>query len=431
MSPDSRGVTILCLLTLVLEGYDVVMYGTVVPALLTYEPWHLTVSDVGWLGSILGVGMLVGALLAAGFGDRLGRRRTLLIAVTVFSAAMAVCGATSSYEMFAAMRFVVGVGTGFLMPTAAAAIVEYAPEQWRNRAVSLGFAGTAIGGIAAGLLSMWLIGAFGFRSMFWAGALPAVVLVPALWFLFPKTSADEARGTSAFETSGGAPKVGPSQVFHAAGIRATLSFWILMVLCLLLIFGTAAWLPKLMGGAGYSVAAALAFLLVLNIGALTGTLAGGWLADRFGVQTIITAGFLAAGLALFVLIFKPPSLIAYLLVVIAGAGTVGTQILLNAYVASSYPPSCRAAGVGLALGVGRLGAIAGPTYGGYVISAGAGYGWQLAAFAIPAVAAAAITLTVRVRQQESDSNTLPTDYRNTNSQKGSGGEAAEIEGRVG
>lgn len=401
MNANSRVVTILCLLTLVLEGYDITMYGTVVPSLLMYAPWHLTASDVGWLGSVLGVGMLVGALLAAGFGDRLGRRRTLLMAVTMFSAAMAVCAVTSNYDVFAAARFVVGVGTGFLMPTAAAAIIESAPTKWRNRAVSLGFAGAAIGGISAGLLSIWLIPAFGFHAMFLAGALPAVLLVPALWALFPKTPAGATNDATVLEAAGGARKAALNQVFEATGIRATLSFWSLMVLCLLLIFGTAAWLPKLMGGAGYSVAAALAFLLVLTIGGLIGTLASGWLADRFGAQPVIVGGFFATGIALFVLILKPPSILAYVLVFLAGAGTVGTQILLNAYVAASYPASCRAAGVGLALGVGRLGAIAGPTYGGYVISAGAGYGYQLAAFAIPAMMAAAITMTIRGRPQES------------------------------
>lgn len=397
---NSRVVTILCLLTLVLEGYDVVMYGTVVPSLLEYEPWGLTASEIGWLGSILGLGMLAGALLAASFGDRMGRRRTLLISVTVFSAAMTVCAATRDYEVFAVSRFAVGVGIGFLMPTATAAIVEFAPAAWRNRAVSLGFAGTSVGGIAAGLLSVWLIPTLGFHAMFWAGALPAILLIPALWLLFPQAPAGAPRGLPMVTPPDQAPKIPLSQVFQAANARTTLSYWALMVICLLLIFGTVTWLPKLMGGAGYSVAAALTFLLVLNIGGLIGTLSGGWLADRFGVQAIIVAGFLAAGLALFGLICKPPTLVACLLVVVAGAGTVGTQILLNAWVALSYPATCRAAGVGLALGVGRLGAIAGPTYGGYVISAGAGYSWQLAAFALPAVAAAVIASTVRPRPPE-------------------------------
>ncbi len=403
MTNNSRLVTLLCLFTLVLEGYDIMMYGTVVPSLLSYQPWELTAADVGWLGSILAVGMLVGALLAAALnlGDRLGRRRTLLTAVTLFSVAMGVCAITTNYEMFAVARFAVGIGTGFLMPTAAAAIVEFAPAQWRNRAVGLGFAGTCVGGMLAGLLSLWLIPTLGFRVMFWAGAVPALLLVPVLWALFPRTPTDAADSApSVGEAAGTLPRVGPREMFRATGIRTTLSFWTLMAICLLLVFGVATWLPRLMGGAGYTVAAALAFLLVLNLGGLIGTLAGGWLADRFGVQTIVAAGFLAAGVALFILILKPPSAVAYLLVLVAGAGTLGTQIMLNAYVAANYPAACRSAGVGLALGVGRLGAIAGPSFGGLIISTGAGYGWQLAGFAIPAILAAALTVTIDRRRPE-------------------------------
>jgi len=78
----------LCLMALVLEGYDLLMYGTVVPSLLTYAPWDLDATDVGMLGSLTGIGMLVGALLAAAVADRWGRRRTLLAAVITFSTAM-------------------------------------------------------------------------------------------------------------------------------------------------------------------------------------------------------------------------------------------------------------------------------------------------------------------------------------------------------
>lgn len=81
----------LCLMALVLEGYDLLMYGTVVPSLLSYDPWNLEPTQVGLLGSLAGLGMLVGALLAAAVTDRWGRRRTLLAAVLTFSVAMGVC----------------------------------------------------------------------------------------------------------------------------------------------------------------------------------------------------------------------------------------------------------------------------------------------------------------------------------------------------
>lgn len=382
-----RVVTALCLFTLILEGYDILMFGTVVPSLLKYAPWQLDATQVGWLGSIAALGMLFGALVAAAVGDRFGRRRTLLTAVAVFSVAMLVCAVAPSYALFATGRLAIGLGAGVLMPTAAAAIVEYASAGTRNRAVAIGFAGTCVGGILAGLLSLWLIPQFGFRAMFWAGAVPAVLLLPVLWWAFPRTPAPAVQT----EKRSGISVV---EVFRGGGIVTTVGFWILMALCLLLVFGVATWLPALMREAGYGLAAALSFLLTLNVGALIGALGGGWWADRFGIQPVTAVGFLAAGLSLLGLAAAPPAAVAYVLVLIAGAGTTGTQILLNAYVAAHYPAACRSAGLGLALGVGRLGAIAGPSYGAIMISLGSGYGWKLIAFAIPAVIGAAVTIAL-------------------------------------
>ena len=382
----TRTVTALCLFALVLEGYDILMYGLVVPSLLTYGPWGLDTAQVGWLGSIAPLGMLIGAFAAAALGDRFGRRTTLLGAVAVFSAAMLLCAVAPGYELFATGRFGIGLGAGMLMPTAAAAIVEATPPALRNRMVTVGFAGTCVGGILAGVLSLLLVPSFGFRAMFWAGAVPAVLLLPLLWRYFPRDTDAPAEDRE----TGPAARV--AAVFRVGGARTTIGFWIAMALCLLLVFGVAAWLPKLMQNAGYGLAAALSFLLILNVGALAGTLAGGALADRFGIRGVTAAFFLAAGAALLVLTVQPPTAVAYVLVLIAGAGTTGTQILLNAYVAAYYPAACRSAGVGLALGVGRLGAIAGPTYGAWIIGLGAGYSWQIAAFALPALLGAAVVI---------------------------------------
>ncbi|KXP06606.1 MFS transporter [Tsukamurella pseudospumae] len=387
----TRIVTALCLFALVLEGYDILMFGLVVPSLLKYRAWGLTVDQVGWLGSIAPLGMLVGALAAAFVGDRIGRRNTLLGAVTVFTAAMVVCALAPEYALFAAGRFLIGLGAGMLMPTAAAAIVEFTPPALRNRMVTVGFAGTCVGGILAGALSLWLVPAFGFRAMFWAGAIPALVLLPLLWRAFPRESGESANGHST------GPMANVSAVFRLGGVRATVGFWVAMALCLLLVFGVAAWLPKLMQNAGYGLAKALSFLLILNVGALVGTLAGGALADRFGIGRVTSVFFVGAGAALLILAVQPPTSIAYALVLVAGAGTTGTQILLNAYVAAHYPASCRSAGVGLALGVGRLGAIAGPTYGAWIIGLGAGYAWQVTAFAIPALLGAVVVTALTTR----------------------------------
>ncbi|WP_307820284.1 MFS transporter [Rhodococcoides fascians] len=187
---------------------------------------------------------------------------------------------------------------------------------------------------------------------------------------------------------------GLAALFTANRARVTLSFWVMMLLCLLVLFGVATWLPALMRSAGCPLGAALSFLLVLNVGGAIGALGGAYLADRFGIKLVTSIGFLCAAVSLALIATTPPIGIVYVLVLVAGMGTTGTQILLNTFIGGYYPVSCRTTGLGLALAVGRMGAIVGPTYGGLFVAAGAGTGTQLLAFALPAIIGAGVTALV-------------------------------------
>ncbi|NLU76221.1 aromatic acid/H+ symport family MFS transporter [Streptomyces sp. HNM0575] len=82
---------------------------------------------------------------------------------------------------------------------------------------------------------------------------------------------------------------------------------------------------------------------------------------------------------------------------LAGFGS-NTQTLVNAFIGGLYPPQARATALGWALGVGRIGAITGPTYGGYILTriddGSLSAHWSFYAFAIPAVIAAVLTVAV-------------------------------------
>jgi AAHS family benzoate transporter-like MFS transporter len=116
----------------------------------------------------------------------------------------------------------------------------------------------------------------------------------------------------------------------------TFMFWISFFMCLLMVYALGSWLPKLMNKAGYPIGSSLMFLMVLNIGAIVGAV-GGWLADKFPPRRVLSL-FLhhrsmldqSAGI-------KSNTLILNLLVAIAGATTIGSQILLYAFVAQYYP----------------------------------------------------------------------------------------------
>jgi AAHS family benzoate transporter-like MFS transporter len=147
-----------------------------------------------------------------------------------------------------------------------------------------------------------------------------------------------------------------------------------------------------MASAGYSLGSSLSFLLALNFGGMAGAILGGWLGDRLNLVKVMIGFFLAAALSISLLGINSPMPILYLLIFIAGATTIGTQILLYAGTAQLYGLNIRSTGLGWASGIGRNGAIVGPLLGGALMAIELPLQLNFMAFAIPgAVAALAMT----------------------------------------
>lgn len=95
--------------------------------------------------------------------------------------------------------------------------------------------------------------------------------------------------------------------------------------------------------------------------------------------------------------FKSNSFILYSLVFIAGAGIIGSQNIANSYISQYYPAYIRSTGSGMAFGIGRIGAIVGPTLGGILLSMNVTLQMNFLIFAIPGVIAAIAISLVQER----------------------------------
>jgi AAHS family benzoate transporter-like MFS transporter len=172
-------------------------------------------------------------------------------------------------------------------------------------------------------------------------------------------------------------------------------FWIAFFMCLFMIFALSSWLTKLMASAGYSFGSALTFVLVMNVGAMVGAISGGWLADRFHIKYVLAAMYALAAVSITLLGFKMPTPALFIVVALAGASTIGTQIVANAYTGQFYPMAVRSTGLGWALGIGRSGAILAPILIGILVGMNLPLQQNFIAIAIPAVIGMVAVLLIK------------------------------------
>lgn len=378
--PRAAAAVALCFGAIVFDGYDLIIYGSAVPALLQYEPWGLTPAQAGAISSYALLGMFVGAIAAGTLTDLVGRRRLFIASLAWFSLMMALVAAAPDPTTLGLFRFLAGLGFGGIPPTAIALVVEVAPAARKHLVNGLMLCGFPVGGVVASLLAIALLEPAGFRALFAIGALPLITLVPlAVWLLPESPSFSGRTRTQRGELA---------RLLRGRSSIATLLFVVANFCGFLLVFGLNTWLPQLMRGAGYELGSALAFLLVLNVGAIAGGIGGSALADGVGSRWVATALFAAAVAALALIAVPLPTVVLHLLVFVAGAATTGNQIVVYGYVAAHYPPTNRATALGLSSGIGRLGAVTGPALGGALVAAGIGLAGNVGVFAIVAVAGA-------------------------------------------
>ena len=378
--PFHFNVLVWCLLIILFDGYDLAINGVVLPLLMV--EWGLTAMQAGMLASTALAGMMFGAMIFGSLADKIGRKKVIMICIVLFSGLTFAGGFASNPTEFAILRFLAGLGIGGVMPNLVALTSEYAPIRMRSTLVTGMFSGYAVGGVMAALLGSWFTPDFGWQIMFFIAGIP-LFLLPVIWkflpesltFIVQQNRQAEAREivrrleptitvkeTTTFELD----KVDVPEsasvmsLFRRGRTMNTILFWIAFFTCLLTMYALSSWLPKLMMAAGYSMDNSLMFMMVMNIGAVIGIIGGGILADRFHLKPVLMCLGVMGAVVMSLMGFQSNEFLLYILVFLAGAASIGSQMLLYSYVAQFYPLAVRSTGIGWSSAIGRMGAIIGP-----------------------------------------------------------------------
>jgi MFS transporter, AAHS family, benzoate transport protein len=380
----------LCWLAMVLDGFDLVVLGTVIPTLIKTQELGFDAVGATYAATISLVGVGIGALFIAPLSDRFGRRRLLAACVLWFSVFTIAVVFAPNVAVFGIFRLLAGLGLGACLPAALAYMNDYAPAGTAGKSTTRTMTGYHVGAVATAFLAILVIPDW--RIMFVVGGLAGFALVPFLWFKLPETlpavHADTAEPAAEERTSFRDLAKKPYPLVALA--IAVASF-----MGLLLVYGLNTWLPQLMAAAGYTVSTGLVLLLVLNVGAVVGLVVAGILADQHGTKKIVLLWFGLSAVFLAILSVRMQNeLLLNAAVFVTGVFVFSSQVLVYAWVSQLFPARLRATALGFAAGVGRIGAIMGPAVTGTLVAGGIAYPWGFYTFAAAAVIAVVALVTV-------------------------------------
>lgn len=410
----SLSVALICFLAIVFDGLDVSLFGTLLPALM--KDMHMGPAEAGMLASIGHVGAVGGAVLFGVAADAVGRKRMLLVGISIFTVFTAACGLAQGFADFAVYRFIAGFGLAGIVPIAVALVFEYTPGRRKAMVSSASYTGITVGVLLSGVLAMAFLPTLGWRGIL-TGTLLCVLLVPVAWLWLPESMSSLvkrgragqirailARAEPAFVSQPGdvyvlaeAPtaKVPLARLFRGEHARNTLCLGVAL-LCLMMIAVTlTTWIAQLMVQRGFTLATGITFILVFASSNFISTPLAGWLSDRMGYKKVfaIYMPMLFIAISLIGVVATPAA--ALVCMFFAGFAAMGATCLLLPYAGSLYPMSFRSSAMGVVYAIGRVGPIIGPAMAGLMLAAGMGVPLILVCIALPSIVALLAFLLVK------------------------------------
>ena len=408
MSRAQWEVVLLCTAINMLDGYDVLVMSFA--AAPVAADWQLDPARLGLLLSAGLIGMALGSIVLGSLADALGRKRLVNICLITVTIGMILSAYTQSQLQLLALRFVTGVGIGGMLATLTALVSEYSNDKRRGICMGLLQSGYPLGALFGGMIAAQIIQFADWRSLFLFGGGLSAVLLPLIVIRLPESLDFASRSSSPgaddvkrrllerFDLS--EPQHSMVEDLDQAGSWRscftppetrinTLLLWSCYLALMFSFYFVVSWTPKLLVDAGLSTSQGISAGAILQAGGLAGALVIGLLGSRYVVNKL-AAWFFSLSVVVILAYGWADAELTTLMMLSAMMGffLIGAMIGLYTIGPALYAAKSRVTGVGLAIGVGRLGAIAAPFAGGLMLEAGLEISVIYAVFAAPLVLAA-------------------------------------------
>lgn len=379
---------VLCGLVATFDGFDTQSMGFIAPAIA--DSLNIDLNSFGPIFASGLVGVMFGSLLTGPIADRFGRKWPLIASAMLFAAFSALTAQAHTFDVLLVCRFLTGLGLGGAMPNVVAISSEFAPKRIESTVVAGLFCGMPLGALLAGMVASVLIPIWGWRAIFYVGGLiPFCIsllliakLPESVQFLAVSRAAPEKiaailrrigcdrRYADTWATREEVRNgIAVKYLFTEGRAVHTILLWIPYFMNLLILYFIMSWLPAILRESGMPFSAGVLTISLFSLGGLVGSAAQGVVMDRYGTFAILLIEFLATTVFIVMIAFMP---LSYAVIVpisfVMGWCVQAAQSGLNVLAAEFYPTSIHSTGIGWALGVGRIGSIAGPLLGGVMLT---------------------------------------------------------------
>lgn len=330
-----------------LDAMDVLLFVLTINVLR--DAFHLSAAQAGLVSSFTLAFSAAGGIVFGILSDRIGRARSLILSILIFSAASAGTAASWNLASLLFWRAVIGIGLGAEWSTGAVLVAETWPPEHRAKAVGIMQSGWALGYMLAAGMTAVILPRFGWRALFLAGLFPALLALlirrhveePEIW---RRTAHNRAM---------------PGEIFRGILRRRTILASLLASTVLFAYWGLFTWIPGFLsatpdkGGAGLTVVKSSGFVVPMQMGAFAGYVMFGWLADKIGRRPAFVLYVLAA--AILTPIYGATRDEHILLALGPAIGFTGTGFfsMFGAMLSELYPTGVRGAGLGFVYNIGR------------------------------------------------------------------------------
>jgi len=411
LSPFHRRAVLITGAAWTFVAMEILLVGFTLPIFI--ELWGLSGALAGLVGSAALAGSLVGSL-ALGLGaDRIGRRRVFIGSILWYALFTGLTALAVGPASILALRFLAGVGLGGMLVVDPSLLAEYLPPQRRGRLmVLLGFFWPVGLLLAVGLSWIFLDQLGGqWRWLYLAAALPALLAFVARLSLpeSPYYLARMGRRREAAEVltkitglavdpeSLDTPPTEPRSSFRELAtpeLRRT-SLLVIGVWAALNIsyYGLFLWLPTVLGGSSFQLDVYV-LLALIAVAQFPGYAAALWLVEAWGRKRTLASFLLLGGLSAFAFAAAETTAVYVGALFFVGFFNLGAWGAVYPYTSELFPTRLRATAFGMAEGVGKGFAIAGPYLFGALLEATGDTFWSLTLVACVMAAGALVAVTL-------------------------------------